>query len=419
MCDNFFKIDSQVLKSNLINLEQLVFEVTNDCNLRCKYCGYGEFYEGYDDRKREKLSFQKACRILDYLALLWKEYIGDSFIQPILVGFYGGEPLMNMDLIKEVIEYVEGFGPVGKKFYFNMTTNGMLLNRHMDYLADKEFKLLISLDGNETDHSYRVDVKERNSHKRVVENIRLLQKTYPKYFRKHVNFNSVLHNRNSVESAYHYIKDNFGKDTTISPLNNSGIRMDKEKEFLCTYQNVNESIRKADDCEVLESEMFIKSPNISELASFFHHYSGNVFDSYNDLLVNRNKLKFPPTGTCTPFSKKMFVTVNGKILSCEKINHEFAWGQVKDDKLELDLELIAERFNDYVFRYTKQCSVCAIQDKCKQCVFQIDDIHDPGTRCRSYTRPEAHKRYIRKQLDYLGKHPDLYDQIIKRVVITN
>ena len=40
---------------NLRNLPQLVFEVTDACNLRCKYCGYGNIYEGYD--KRENLNF--------------------------------------------------------------------------------------------------------------------------------------------------------------------------------------------------------------------------------------------------------------------------------------------------------------------------------------------------------------------------
>ncbi len=419
MNEDFLKVNGTHIQRNLINLSQLVFEVTDICNLRCKYCGYGEFYYGYDNRERKKLSFNKAIHVIDYLQKLWKENIDSSLIQPLIISFYGGEPLMNIRLIKEVIQYVKGLENIGKKFYYNMTTNGVLLNRYMDYLVEKEFNLLISLDGNETDHSYRVDAKGRSSHKQVVNNVKLLQQIYPEYFRRHVRFNTVLHNRNSVESAYRYIKDNFDKDTTISPLNNSGIRPDKVKEFLSTYQNVNESICKSVDCEELESEMFINSPNISQLANFFYSYSGNVFDSYNDLLVDRSKLQLSPTGTCTPFFKKMFVTVNGKILSCEKINHEFAWGQVQDNKLELDLELIAERFNDYVFRYTKQCSVCAIQDKCKQCVFQIDDIHDPSTRCRSYTSPEAHKRYIRKQLEYLGKHPDLYDKITKGVVITN
>lgn len=123
-----------------------------------------------------------------------------------------------------------------------MTTNGLLLNNHLDYLVEKKFNLWISLDGNKKDNSYRVDQHGRDSHKRVVENSKLLQLKYPEYFKKYVNFNSVLHNRNNVESAYQYIKSNFGKDTTISPLNNSGIRKDKVNEFILMFQSKQTSI---------------------------------------------------------------------------------------------------------------------------------------------------------------------------------
>jgi len=419
MSTDFLKIDSEVVKNNLINLKQLVFEVTDRCNLKCKYCGYGELYEGYDERKSKSLQFTKARLVIDYLVALWSEHIRNSFIQPITLGFYGGEPLMNMHFIKELIQYVEGLGNVGKLFQYNMTTNGLLLNRHQDYLVEKKITLLISLDGNEKDHSYRVDAKGRNSHKRVVENIRLLQQSYPEYFTKQVNFNTVLHNMNSVESAYYYIKNNFGKTTTISPLNNSGIRPDKMPDFIKTYQNVNESIRIAENCEQLESEMFIKSPNINQLANFFYNHSGNVIDNYSDLLIDKNKLNIPPTGTCTPFFKKMFITVNGKILPCERVNHEFEFGQIQDKKLDLDLQLIAERFNDYVFSYVEQCRICSTKHKCSQCVFQIDDIHDPNSKCKSFTSPEVYKKYIQTQLNYLGEHPELYEKIIREVVITN
>jgi uncharacterized protein len=74
---------------------------------------------------------------------------------------------MNVPFIKKVIQYVEELENIGKKFYYNMTTNGVLLVRYMDYLAEKEFTLTISLDGNECDHSYRVDDKGRDSHKRL------------------------------------------------------------------------------------------------------------------------------------------------------------------------------------------------------------------------------------------------------------
>ena len=45
------RITPQEIGNNLVNLRQLTFEVTDDCNLRCRYCGYGEMYSGYDERK--------------------------------------------------------------------------------------------------------------------------------------------------------------------------------------------------------------------------------------------------------------------------------------------------------------------------------------------------------------------------------
>ena len=68
----------------------------------------------------------------------------------------------------------------------------------MDYLVEKNFSILISLDGNEVQSAYRVDKHGNSSFSRVVRNVKKLQETYPDYFEKKVNFNSVLHNLNSV-----------------------------------------------------------------------------------------------------------------------------------------------------------------------------------------------------------------------------
>ncbi|VAW25167.1 Possible regulatory protein, partial [hydrothermal vent metagenome] len=172
---DFLKIDTNDIKMNLVNLKQLVFEVTDACNLNCKYCGYGEFYEGYDPRKREGLSFKKAQNIIEYLAKLWKDNIETSLSQPFTLSFYGGEPLISMELIKEIIRFTESLDITCKKIHYSMTTNGMLLKKHMDFLAAKQFNLLVSLDGNEKNHSYRVDHRGNNSHKQVIDNIKLLQ----------------------------------------------------------------------------------------------------------------------------------------------------------------------------------------------------------------------------------------------------
>lgn len=165
-----------------MNLNQLVFEVTDACNLRCKYCGYADLYEGYDERENLKFPFYKAKLIIDYLYEYWKRGYCEDVINPVSIGFYGGEPLLNVPFIQEVIDYIESLAPVGKKFHYIMTTNAMLLDKYMDFLVEKEFRLLISLDGDEKGQSYRVDAKGRNSFYKVFANIQLLRTKYPEYF---------------------------------------------------------------------------------------------------------------------------------------------------------------------------------------------------------------------------------------------
>lgn len=81
----FEELKVDTIEYNLINLSQLVFEVTDACNLRCKYCGYADLYEGYDKRENLKLSFQKAKLVIDYLFNLWQENRCDGIVQPITI----------------------------------------------------------------------------------------------------------------------------------------------------------------------------------------------------------------------------------------------------------------------------------------------------------------------------------------------
>lgn len=69
------KISHLDIEYSLANLKQLVFEVTDACNLRCKYCAYADLYEGYDQRENLKLPFQKAKLIIDYFTNIGKKDI--------------------------------------------------------------------------------------------------------------------------------------------------------------------------------------------------------------------------------------------------------------------------------------------------------------------------------------------------------
>ncbi|MDR1199886.1 MAG: radical SAM peptide maturase [Prevotellaceae bacterium] len=400
----------------LINLKQVTLEVTDACNLRCKYCGYGDLYFGYDKREDKYLSFDMVKTLIDYLVDFWKSKKATSQIPKTYIGFYGGEPLMNMDLIKQTVEYVENL-KINRNFVFAMTTNAMLLDRYMDYIAGKKFNTLISLDGNSKGHSYRVNHSGRNSFDTVYRNVKLLQQKHPEYFVEHVNFNSVLHNRNSVETTYTFIKNEFGKTPAMSELNNSGIRSDKIEEFNRTYRNKAESLLQSENYEKLSEDIFVGEPQTEQLLLFLHQYSGNTFRNYTDLFIDESELKYRSTGTCTPFGKKLFLTVNGKIIQCERIDHNFALGSVENGRVNLDLDYVVNRFNSYLDKLSKQCTVCHRKKSCIQCLYYIPDIDGDKPVCHGFMNKNDFERFQSYCLSHLAKKPQLYEKLMTEVLV--
>lgn len=415
--DTFIKVEAPLIKYNLTYLRQLIFEVTDACNLNCKYCAYSELYGGYDERKNKKFPFHRAKLVIDYLYNLWSNSIPKGCSHPITISFYGGEPTLNMPFVKEVIAYLDTLPDVGRTFNYGMTTNAMLLDKYMDFLVEKNFFILISLDGDKEAQSYRVDKHGNNSFDTVFKNVKLLQSKYPEYFKSNVLFNSVVHNRNNVETTYRFIKDNFDKETLFSPLSSMGINKDKQEEFNEIYRSVYCSIKESPNCNQLEKELFSNNPQTYSVIEYIRYNSGNIYNNYTELLFDHDKLPKIPTGTCVPFSKKMFVTVNGRILQCEKIDHEYSLGMVDDNKVNLDYEKIVRQHNEYIFKFIKQCESCAIKQHCNTCIFEANNLNEPDAKCQYFMAPKGLENRRARQLEYLAQHPELYRRTLKEIII--
>ncbi|MBQ5310876.1 MAG: 4Fe-4S cluster-binding domain-containing protein, partial [Oscillospiraceae bacterium] len=125
--------------------------VAMDCNLRCDYCfaGTGDYCMG-----RKVMSFDVGKKALDFLL----ENSGTR--ENLEVDFFGGEPLMNWDVVKQLVEYGrEREKEYNKKFRFTITTNGTLLNdERMDFINKEMSNVVMSIDG-------RKDINDRMRHR--------------------------------------------------------------------------------------------------------------------------------------------------------------------------------------------------------------------------------------------------------------
>lgn len=412
----FLQLKGEQIVHTLQHLHQLVFEVTDRCNLKCKYCGYGELYCSYDERKSRDMPLDKAQRLLDYLGGFWRELYTDMNPHRLSVGFYGGEPLLNVPFMKEVQRHLSAHYSGFIVPEYNMTTNAILLDRYMDYLVEHDFSLLISLDGDEEGQGYRVDHGGKNSFSTVIKNVLLLRDTYPEYFKKKVSFNAVLHDKNGTQKLYDFFKSTFDKLPMISELNNSGIRVDKQEQFRELFVSKQADLYHTIEPETLISEMFYDIAETKNLYLYLEGFSDNIYRSYVDLLPDKSKMSYLQTGTCIPFSKKMFLTTNGKILACERIDQKFALGYVTDEGVNLDFNEIARTYNRRYLLLKNQCMQCYRKKTCLQCMYYIEDI-DGTPVCSGYMDKEGFDSFRNDQEKYLARHPYLYKKIVDELTI--
>ncbi len=408
------EVTQDIVRRTLANLNHVVFEVTDGCNLKCEYCGYGKFYQDYDSRQNRRLDFGAATRLVDYLIPLWSSTLNRSHRRRIAIGFYGGEPLLNFPFVEKMVEYVSRLNLPRHSFAFSMTTNGLLLERYMDFLKAHDFLLLISLDGDEKSNSYRVFKGGGESFRRTYRSAKALQTKYPEYFREKVSFNTVFHNRSDMEEIHRFFKEHFGKMPSVSELNPNGIREDRREEFQRTYSNVGESLARTRNPGCIVRDFFTNLPTIDGLSKFIHAHNDFCFKNYNEMVLDRDRRKRYPTGTCLPFFKKLFLTVNSKILACERIAHRYSLGRVSDRGVELDLREIASQYTDRYRSIVELCRRCWGVDACGLCLF-YENVDARKPVCSRFMNHREFEAFLRSRVSCLEIHPKLYSQILKEV----
>lgn len=158
------------------HLGHLVLSVSEQCNLRCSYCSFSGGYANSRVHNDTHMSWEVARKAIDYFLA----NLGSTKAE---VGFYGGEPLLNLPLVKQCVSYTKETNP---SIVYGMTTNGTLLSdTSVDYLVDAGIRLLISLDGPEEVHDKeRGFISGRPSFEKILDNVKRLKARYPQFYEK-------------------------------------------------------------------------------------------------------------------------------------------------------------------------------------------------------------------------------------------
>ncbi len=133
-------------------VKAMCLNIAHDCNLRCKYCfaSTGDFGTG-----RKMMTFETGRRAIDFLIDKSEDR------ENLELDFFGGEPLMNFDTVKQIVEYARSREKeCGKRFRFTITTNGLLLDDDkIDFINKEMSNVVLSIDGRkETNDNVRIRV---------------------------------------------------------------------------------------------------------------------------------------------------------------------------------------------------------------------------------------------------------------------
>ncbi|HCC50896.1 MAG TPA: radical SAM peptide maturase [Porphyromonadaceae bacterium] len=400
--------------NQLSNIRQIVFEVTDACNLQCTYCSYGKFYGDYDQRENQYIDIHKSKMLIDFVVERLHSSANQSQHKTVVISFYGGEPLLNMEFIRDVVEYTGAKADDRVGFTYSMTTNGVFLKKEADFLVRHDFRVLVSLDGSEANDGHRTFHNGKSSFQIVYENLIYVRDRYPDFFKKNISFNAVLHNLNNESEVFHFFQREFDKIPMFSDVNDMGVKQDMEEEF---SHLIRQKERKSDEelDTMMRRVLDLSSGENKNLQHFIFKYSGNVYRTYYDLLRKTDNMRYIPTATCYPFSKKIFMTVTGKILPCERIGHQFAMGKVTDSGVEIDCEDIAVVCNSYYDSLQKQCGSCYQAGHCIQCMYIIKNLENKPV-CQGFSNKQKFENYLQGELNRLSLHPELYKRIMEEVV---
>lgn len=331
--DTFEKTASAFKKRQGV-LKAICLHVAHDCNLACKYCfaGKGEY-----DGPKGLMSFETGKRALDFLV----EQSGTR--HNLEVDFFGGEPLLNWDVCKKLVEYGRSIEKkYNKNFRFTVTTNGVLLNDEIMDFCNKEMgNVVLSLDGRKETHDrLRITRKNTGSYDMIID-----------------KFKKFAQSRNQkdyyMRGTYTHFNTDFSKD--VIHMADEGFKELSIEPVVCDPSE--DYALKDSDLPVLKEQYEILANEMLR-----RYRKGNGFTFYHYMIdLDAGPCIVKRVSGCGVGTEYMAVTPDGELYPC----HQF----VGDEKFLLG-DIWNGVKNKNVLEQFENCNVYSHKE-CKDCFAKL------------------------------------------------
>lgn len=371
------------------SLNRLTIQVTQNCNFRCEYCVYsGSYYNRVHNNKRMDWDTAKAA--LDFL----EQHSKNSL--EINVSFYGGEPLLEIDLIKRCVDYCH-VRFKRKKVSFNLTTNASLLNDDaIKYFEKEKFLITISLDGPQKVHDRNRTFADgkKGTYDVVIEKIGRIKEIAPDFL-KNVTLNAVLDDENDFSLINEYfanepiIKDIFVSTNYVNDTNR------KDKIIQNNQKNYIEICKE----KFIGLMYLMKRVSKDKVSKLVVREVADIGERIGKRTISKQIIPTitHPGGPCLPGVQRPFVNAYGKLFPCERVNetcNDMCIGNIYEG---FDIEAVKRLLN--VGQVTEEsCKRCWAFNFCTQCGVTADN----GEKIAPEVRLEKCDR-VRNHVDNLLK----------------
>lgn len=352
------------------SINSITLEVTERCNLRCDYCIYGEEHDDYRSFGTKDMSSKTAKQAVDFL-------FNHASKETVYLSFYGGEPLLRFDLIKEITEYALDNKPKDISLIFSMTSNMTLMTEEMaEFIGSIDnFSVMASVDGPEDIHdAHRKFSDGKGSFAATMRGVKLLVEARArKGVQLPIMFSAVLtppYSYERFDSIQNFISEiswlpsgSFIQTGYVSygACKQEYIPINERPENQLNY-DVDSSYKGVDPLE----KWAVFESGKSYDKTFSAAYLNRPFKMIHERKISEKPYQYyTMNGCCIPGARKAYVLTSGEIIPCERVGTIASMGNISNG---YNLELIHQKyFVDYINQAAKYCGECWAINICPNC----------------------------------------------------